>query len=136
MAGSSKFVFGTSIKQQVAVRIQTHIEAKFDNNSAKAAKSLGISRQRLFSYTSAKTLPRPPVFDLILEKWDLNLLGKKRRADGERLKRARVEESQPVQSSLFDSPLTLKSDELKVVIKRKGPRLVASIEISTDVEIA
>jgi hypothetical protein len=40
------------------------------------------------------------------------------------------------QPTLFDSPITLKSDELKVVIKRKGPHLVASIEISTDVEIA
>jgi hypothetical protein len=130
-----KFVFGTSIKQQVAARIQTHIAAKFGNNSAKAAKSLGISRQRLFSYTSAKTLPRPPVFDLILQKWGLNLLGKKTRA-GSTVNRTTAQDLRPDQPSLFDSPVTLKSDEMRFVIRRKGPRLVASIEISTDVEVA
>ncbi|SRR6266481_1662358 len=136
MGESAKFVFGTGIKQQVAARIQAHITAKFDNNSARAAESLGLSRQRLFSYTSAKTLPRPPVFDLILQKWGLNLLGKNTRRDDETLGRATVQEPRPVQRLLFDSPITLKSEELKVVIRRKGPRLVASIEISTDVEIA
>jgi hypothetical protein len=45
--GSPKLVFGSSIKQQVAAKIQAHIKAKFDNNSAKAAESLGITRQRL-----------------------------------------------------------------------------------------
>jgi hypothetical protein len=134
MTESSKFVFGTSIKQQVAERILMHIGAKFQNNSAKAAKNLGISRQRLFSYTSAKALPRAPILDLILEKWDLDLLGKNR--SRVRVTSKRIAESQPVQRSLFDSPVTLKSDELKVVIRRKGPRLVASIEISADVEIA
>ena len=135
MGESAKFVFGTSIKQQVAERIQTHIAAKFDNNGAKAAKSLGISRQRLFSYTSGTAVPRPPMFDLILQKWGLNLLGKKPRG-GSTFNRTTAQELRPDQPSLFDSPVTLKSDELRVVIKRKGPRLVASIEILTDVEIA
>ena len=106
------------------------------NNGAKAAESLGISRQRLFSYTSGKTLPRAPMFDLILQKWELNLLGKRPRPDGVPFNRGAVRGSQSAQPSLFDSPVTLKSNELKVVIKRKGPRLVASIEIATDVEIA
>ncbi len=135
MSGPTKFVFGTSIKQQVAARILAHIAEKFDNNSAKAAESLGLSRQRLFSYTSAKTLPRPPVFDLILRKWGLNLLGKARHVN-ETFDRAAVQASRPVQHLLFDRPVILKSDELKVVIKRKGLRLVASIEISADVKIA
>jgi hypothetical protein len=130
-----KFVFGTSIKQQVAARITAYIAARFDSNSAKAADDLGISRQRLFSYTSAKTLPRPPMFDLILEKWGLNLLGKKPRGISI-FSRELTKDFRPEQTSLFDSPVTLKSDELRVVIKRKGPRLVASIEISADVEIA
>jgi hypothetical protein len=131
MGESSKFLFGTGIKPQVAERIQAHVEKKFGNNGAKAAASLGISRQRLFSYTSAKALPRPPIFDLILQTWGLNLLGVKpyRRAEAEW-------ESGPRQRLLFESPITLKSDELRVVIKRKGPRVVASIEISADVEIA
>ena len=133
MGESIKFVFGTAIKQQVAARIQAHIAAKFENNSAKAAESLGLSRQRLFSYTSAKTMPRSPVFDLILNKWGLNLLGERPRRDSETPNAAAT---QPVERSLFDSPVTLKSEELKVVIKRKGPRLVASIQISADVEIA
>jgi len=136
MGGSSKFVFGASIKQQVAARIQKHIEEKFENNSTKAAKSLGFSRQRLFSYTNGKTLPRPRVFDLIFQEWGLNLLGENIRNEDKGLNRAMIHEPRPVQSSLFDTPITLKSDELKVVIKRRGPHLVARIEISTDVEIA
>src|ERR1700728_877399 len=136
MAESTKFVFGTNVKQHVAQHILTYIAAKFDNNCATAAKDLGLSRQRLFSYTSGKTLPRPPVFDLILQKWNLDLLGEKYRRESKGVKSLRVEKSQPIQRLLFDDPLTLTSDELKVVIKRKGPRLVASIEISTDVEIA
>ena len=131
MSEVSKFVFGTSIKQQVAVRIQAHIARKFDNNSARAAKDLGITRQRLFSYTSATTLPRPPVFDLILQKWGLNLLDKPFRRDTGTLIAA-----VPIQRALFDKPITLRSDGMKVVIKRKGARVVANIEISTDVQIA
>jgi hypothetical protein len=137
MAKNEKFVFGTSIKQQIAARIRAHIAAKFDNNSTRAADSLGWSRQRLFSYTSAKTLPRPPVFDLILQKWGLNLLGKNPQFNRATSRRgATIQEQRPDQALLFDSPITLRSEELKVVIRRKGPRLVASIEISTDVEIA
>jgi hypothetical protein len=136
MGESPKFVFGRSIKQQVAERILAHIAAEFDDNAAKAAKNLRISRQRLFSYTSAKTLPRPRMLDLILKKWNLDLLGGERRGVGETPKRTSAKEPQPVQRSLFDSPVTLRSDELRVVIKRKGPRLVATIEISADVEIA
>jgi hypothetical protein len=134
MGESNKFVFGTGIKQQIAARIQAHIAAKFKNNRAKAAESLGWSRQRLFSYTSGKSLPRPPVFDLILQKWGLNLLGGNPRG-GATFNRATIQEPRPVQPLLFDSPITLKSEDLKVVIRRKGPGLVA-IEISTDVEIA
>jgi len=131
-----KLIFGENIKQQVAARIQRHIEEEFKGNCSRAAKSLKFSRQRLFSYTRAKNLPRPPIFDLFLQEWGLNLLGETPRRDGETSSHATIRGSQPVQGSLFDKPVTLKSDELKVVIKRKGPHLVASIEISTDVEIA
>ena len=75
------------------------------------------------------------MFDLILREWDLDLLDKKHRFMRKTFKPMMVE-SQPAQRSLFESPVTLKSDELKVVIRRKGPRLVAIIEISADVEIA
>jgi hypothetical protein len=136
VSGAPKFIFGTSIKQQVADRIRAHIAANFDNNSAKAAKELKLSRQRLFSYTSAKTLPRPRVIDLILQKWGLDLLGRDPRRHVGTLNRATVRELQPIQGRLFDSPITLKSEELTVVIRRKGPRLVARIEVSADVEIA
>jgi hypothetical protein len=135
MAESPKFVFGTGIKQQIAARIQDYIAREFENNSTKAAKDLGISRQRLFSYTSSKTLPRPPMFDLILQKWGLNLLGKRPRG-ASTFNRTMAQDFRPEQPSLFDKPITLKSDELRVVIKRRGPHIVASIEISTDVEIA
>jgi len=136
MGAPLKFVFGKSIKQQVAARIQKHIEEKFKGNCSSAARSLKFSRQRLFSYTRAKNLPRPPIFDLFLQEWGLNLLGEIPRRDGETSSRATIQDSQPVQRLLFDTPVTLKSDELKVVIRRKGPRLVASIEISTHVEVA
>ena len=136
MGESSKFVFGTGIKRQVAKRIQTHVETKFAGNSAKAAASLGISRQRLFSYTSAIALPRPRVFDLILQKWDLDLLGRKAQRASETFKPVVGDKSQTAQRSLFESPVTLKGDRLKVLLKRRGPRLVASIEISTEVEVA
>jgi len=135
MGESRKFVFGASVKRQVAERIQAYVEAKFANNSAKAAESLKISRQRLFSYTSARAFPREPIFDLIFQEWGLDLLGREPRR-GSALKRVVGSTHESAQLSLFDRPITLKSEELRVVIKRKGPRLVASIQISTDVEIA
>jgi hypothetical protein len=133
MSDSPRFTFGKSIKQQVAERIGTYVEKEFGGNSAKAAESLGLSRQRLFSYTSAKNLPRPKVVDLIHRRWQLDLLGGGSQQGARR--RAPLE-SAPLQQSLFSRPVTLKSDELKVTIRRKGPRIVASVEFSTDVEIA
>lgn len=132
MSEGLRFIFGTNINQQIAARIQAYVQAKFENNGAEAAKSLRISRQRLFSYTSAKTLPRFPMFDLILREWGLDLLGKASRREAATASATTV----AVQRSLFDGPITLKSEEMKVVIRRKGPRLVASIEISTEVKIA
>ena len=135
MREALKFSFGTTAKEQVAKRIQAHVQENF-HSGAEAAESLAISRQRLFSYTSGKALPRAPVIDLILERWGLDLLGDKPRRRSAKLKQGRTDESRPAQRSLFDSPITLESDELTVVIRRKGPRLVASIEISADVKIA
>lgn len=119
----------------MAAKLQAYVAKEFDNNAAKAASNLRISRQRLFSYTSGKTLPRPPMFDLILKKWGLNLLGTVSRPQGVAGKNPRSD-YRALQGTLFDSPITLRNDQMKVVIKRKGPRLVASIEISTDVKIA
>jgi len=135
MRDALKFSFGTTAKEQVAKRIQAHVQENF-HSGAEAAESLAISRQRLFSYTSGKALPRAPVIDLILERWGLDLLGDKPRRGSAKLKQERTDELRPAQRSLFDSPITLESDELTVVIRRKGPRLVASIEISADVKIA
>lgn len=125
-----KVVFGTGIKQQVAVRIRGYIAKNFGSDSA-AAKDLKISRQRLFSYTSATSLPRPDVFDLILQQWGLNLWDKPIRRDT-----GNLIASVPFQPALFDKPITLRSEGMKVVIKRKGARVIANIEISTDVQIA
>lgn len=133
---SPKLAFGKSAKQQIAERIQSYVKANFGENSAKAAKSLGISRQRLFSYTSGKTLPNAPMFDLLSRKWGLNLLGKDPGRRGSRVNRTKAPDPVSTQPSLFDIPVTLTSGGLKVVIARRGPRLVASIEIATDVEIA
>ena len=135
MREALKFSFGTTAKEQVAKRIQAHVQENF-HSGAEAAESLAISRQRLFSYTSGKALPRAPVFDLILERWGLDLLGDKPRRRSAKLKQGRTDESRPAQRSLFDSPIRLESNVLTVVIRRKGPRLVASIEISADVKIA
>jgi len=136
MPASPKLAFGTSAKQQIAARLRAHVAAKFGSNSKKAAEDLGISRQRLFSYTSGKMFPRLPMFGVISEKWGLNLVGEIRYGQAVAMNRGEVRDLRSTQRSLFDSPVTLKSDGLKVVIKRKGPRLVASIEIATDVEIA
>jgi hypothetical protein len=127
----AKFIFGVDIKRQVAARIQAHIATNFGNNSAEAAKDLNISRQRLFSYTSATTLPRPPMFDLFLQKWGLDLLGKSSQSGN-----AALIAAVPIQRGLFDKPITLKGSGMKVVIKRQGSCVVASIEISTEVKIA
>lgn len=112
MLGRPTLVFGTSAKQQVADRIRAHISEKFGNNIAKAAKSLGISRQRLFSYAAAKALPRSAVFDLFFQKWGLDLLGAPSRATGAKSKGAGRQRARPVQISLFDNPITLKNDDL------------------------
>ena len=135
MREALKFSFGTTAKEQVAKRIQAHVQENF-HSGAEAAESLAISRQRLFSYTSGKALPRAPVIDLILERWGLDLLGDKPRRRSAKLKQGRTDESRPAQRSLFDSPIRLESNVLTVVIRRNGPRLVASIEISADVKIA
>jgi hypothetical protein len=136
MPASLKLAFGTSAKQQIAARLRAHVVANFDNNSKKAAENLGISRQRLFSYTSGKTFPRLPMLGVISERWGLNLVGEIPHPQTAAMNRGQARDLRSTQRSLFESPVTLKSDGLKVVIKRKGPRLVASIEIATDVEIA
>jgi hypothetical protein len=131
-----KFTFGTSVKQQIALQLRAHVTANFGNKSASAAKTLGISRQRLFSYMSGKSFPRLPMFDTFREKWGLELIGESPSHSVVAIDRGRSSNSQSTQLSLFDTPVTLKSKGLKVVIKRKGPGLVASIEIASDVEIA
>jgi hypothetical protein len=130
MNGLPKLQFGRSVKEQVVELLTAHISANFVSHT-EAAKSLGISRQRMFSYTSGKSLPRAPILDLMQQTWGLNLLG-----EGAKGNHENVEGSRPQQRSLFESPITLKSEDLTVVIRRKGPRLVASVTISSDVKIA
>jgi len=122
-------IFGVPAKQQIANRLQSYIVANFES-CTRAATSLGISRQRMFSYTSGKALPGADIIDLVLKRWDLDLLGGERRNGNVARK-----PSKDVQYSLFDKPMIFKSDELKVVIKRKGVGLVANIQLSANVKV-
>lgn len=125
----SAFTFGTSAKEQVAQRIKGHIGQHFESHQA-AAENLGITKQRLFTYVSAKSFPGPEIVDLILKKWGLDLLGGTPRV---KVKSVVVNNDT---LPLFETPLTLRSEHVKVLIQRKGSGLVAQVEISANVKIA
>src|SRR5271165_2404944 len=103
MSEATRLSFGTSARQQIGARIRAYVAKEFGNNVAKAAKSLGLSRQRLFSYTTAKALPREEVFDRMLKEWGLDILGGSPRHDAQKLGIARARQPPPAQRLLFES---------------------------------
>jgi transcriptional regulator with XRE-family HTH domain len=121
-----KLVFGTSAKSQVGQRLKVYISESFAGNCAQAAKSLGMSRQRLSSYTTGKSFPGADVIDMILEKWHLDLLGTGGSVGAKRA--AGKAKSQQV--GLFDKPVTLTNDQMTLVIERKGPGIEFRFEVS------
>jgi len=128
-----KLVFGKNAKSQIGQRLKVHVSEEFDGNCAQAAKSLDISRQRLFSYTSGKSFPGADVIDSIREKWHLDLLGAGGPTD-ENSKRA-TGNPKSQQLSFFNEPFTLANDQMTLVIERKGPGLEFRFEISARAKI-
>jgi transcriptional regulator with XRE-family HTH domain len=123
--------FGTSARQQIGRAIGDYVSDRFGTATA-AANDLGISRQRLHSYTSGKSLPRAEVFDTIAARWKLPILGippnpKSKRGQGKSIR---------TQMDLFHSPMILRNDQVEVIVKRKGAGLVAEIKISASVKVA
>jgi hypothetical protein len=123
--------FGTSARRQIGRAIGDYVSAKFSSATA-AAKDLGISRQRLHSYTSGKSLPRAEVFDTIAARWRLPILGvpptpRSKREQGKSI---------GTQMDLFRSPMILRNDQVEVIVQRKGAGLVAEIKISASVKVA
>jgi hypothetical protein len=130
---TSTLVFGESAKSQIGRRLNRYIAGNFRNGS-RAAASLGISKQRLFSYTSGKSFPGADAIDLIREKWQLDLLGAGGSASRDQNRRASEPKAQ--QLSFFDKPVTLSNDQMTLVITRKGQGLEFRLEISADAKIA
>lgn len=125
-----KLKFGTDVKLQFGRQIKEHIAANFASDAA-AAKDLGISRQRLHSYTSGMSLPRATILDRMSEKWGLRVVG----VDAPRSTRTR---SRPIEQLdlLFKKPVTFENDQLRVVLQKNGSKVVARIQLRTIVEVA
>jgi transcriptional regulator with XRE-family HTH domain len=133
--GKDKLHFGESVRKQIGERIRRYVEVEKKTTFRAAADSLGISRQRLHSYTSGKSFPRLEVFDKILSTWELDLLGGGAASSAGALGVEAV--GQPEQRQFnFEEPLTLSNDSVKVVIERVGRKLVARVEIRAAVKIA
>ena len=125
-------------RQQIAERLRAHIATHFRGDIAAAAKSLGISRQRLHSYTAAvpQNFPGAEMIDSVLEKWGLDLIAGTPRLKPRAKKRVDAAAYKQAQLSLFDIPITLAGQEGKLTLQRKGFDLVAKIELLADVKIA
>jgi hypothetical protein len=123
--------FGTPVRLQVG-RVISAYAAKNFASSAAAAKSLDISRQRLHSYMSGKSLPGAEVFEILASRWKMDLLGPHAKARPKN----QAKESRASQLDLFASPIILRNDQVEVVVKRKGAGLVAEIRISASVKVA
>lgn len=124
------FEFGTPVREQVGRALTEYVAGHFESSAA-AAKDLGISRQRLHSYMSGRSLPRADVLDLLARKWTLGLLGT-RSAMGAGSRRT----SSSFQMGLFRSPLVFHSEDVEVVVRKKGPALVAEIRILASANVA
>jgi hypothetical protein len=125
----ARLTFGKNIREHIGRQLRGHIDGRFGGNLTEAAANLGISKQRLFSYTSARSFPRADVIDLIGERWGLDLVGKRNRLPN------KGDGIPPVQLGLFDQPVTLTNDQMTVVIERKGPSLAVRIEIAAQARI-
>jgi hypothetical protein len=130
----SKLMFGINAKSQIAQRLKAYISEKFDGNCAKAAKSLDISRQRMFSYISGRSFPGADVIDLIREKWPVDLLGAAGSAS--EISKGTEAKLKSQQLGFFDEPVIVVNDQLTLVIERKGQGLEFRLEVSARAKIA
>ena len=117
---------GKAIQSEMALRFKS---------AAEAARDLKISRSRLSSYTTGKSLPGSDFLDLIREKWGVSLVGRESvRAGNDKPGRSAIRGEQV---SLFDRPVTLRSDIVSVKLERKGSGVAVKIELSVaDLKIA
>ena len=134
-SAAPQFVFGKSIKVQLAENLKGFIRSNFETES-EAAASLGIGKQRLNSYTHAKSLPGADLIDEIRRKWKFDPI------TGESVGREKVDQLAKdasrgaLQLNLFDQPVTLSNDQLTVSIQRKGQGLEVRLRVSQHARIA
>lgn len=127
----NKLAFGTSARDHISRQLNAYVDAMFGGNKSAAAANLGIQRQRLFSYTSGKSFPRPDMIELIGEKWGIDLVGISKRGGAG----TKEQTATPIQAGLFDEPVTLRNDQMTVVIERKGPSIAVRIEIAAQAKV-
>ena len=119
------------MRQQIGRTVKAYVSAHF-KSSAAAAKDLAVSRQRLHSYTSGKSLPGADFFEMLAAQWKLNLLDTRPKTESKRS----PGKPDGAQMDLFSSPIIVRNDQIEVVVKRKGAGLVAEIKISASVRVA
>lgn len=90
-----------------------------------------ITKQRLSSYVRGKAMPGADLIDKIAELWKLDLLG----VGASRRKAVSGNAAKEQLLLLFDKPVSIGTDDLKVVVQRKGNGLVASIFLSANFKV-
>jgi hypothetical protein len=120
---------------KVAEALKGYVRDFFLGDATRAAKDLGISKQRLNSYTSRTSFPPPEVFDRVRERWNLDLLSIG--AVPNRPPEAPTPGASSARKlSLFDQPITLTNAGVKIVLERKGAAVAAEITVSRKLKTA
>ena len=122
----------THAKARVAEAIRRHVDQRFGGNLKRAAEDLGFERQRLYSYTSRANFPGSDVFDVIKEKWALDLLNVDTPTVPATLGRDELADSGQLRL-LFDPPVRLANEGVEIILEQRGPAVSVSITVSPDV---
>jgi len=120
-------------RDRIAEVLLRHIARSFGGNEKRAAEDLGFYRQRLHSYISKTSFPGADVFDIIREKWGLDLLNVDAGSPGAL---SNGEVSKVDRQLSLDLPARLANAGLEIVLERKGAGIAVGITISPDVEVA
>jgi hypothetical protein len=121
-----------STKDRIAEALRKFIEKKFGGNEKRAAEDLGYNRQRLHSYISRANFPGDEVFDLIRQRWALDLLN----IDALNKTRTRPSRRTSEAPRQIDLPVRLANEGVEIVLERKGANIAVGIKISPDVKVA
>jgi hypothetical protein len=122
----------SSAKTRIAEVLRKHILDIFDGNTTRAAEHLGITKQRLNSYTSCTSFPGADLIDAIKEKWNLDLLNINGNGHAAIPMMAQVDR----QLSLFDQPIKLANQGVEIVLARKGAGIAVAVTISPNLKRA